>query len=212
VTDPTALGEQALRGNGVALVREREIAARVQSALSRLYSLDALEDVRDFIQPADDGERETLFLRESDDGVEVALRLAPFARTKDGVHLDSVCQLIEGVSHFVYLAERAKSGRPSTQLELEIQAEVDKYVVLAASLRPFDVASSGDLRSRLYERVSYLHDASSETGERYRIANAVAKRFVHRLERDYLAHGRIRELRHALHAFFRMGQADKIRA
>jgi hypothetical protein len=199
-----------LRGNGVELVREREMARRVQGALARLYALDASVDVRDFIEPAGAGERETLFLRECGDGVEVSLRLAPLA-SESSVDLDGVCQLIEGVSHFVYIAERAKAGRPATQLELEIQAEVDKYVVLAAALDRLDVRSSERLRDRLYDRVSYVHDEGSEFGDRYRMANAVAKRFTRRLECDYLARRRIVEMREALRVFFRMGQQDKLR-
>lgn len=215
---------ELLRGNGVELVRERELARRVQSALSRLYSLDATEDVRDFIERADEGERETLLVRESAEGLEVALRLAPIMRCADEpgsgngsqscnrLALDGVCQLIEGVSHFVYLAERAEAGRQTTQLELEIQAEVDKYVVLAAATRNLDVEASERLRERLYERVSFTHEANTDCGDRYRVANEVAKRFTRRLEREYLARWRIGELQHALRAFFRMGQSDKLRA
>ena len=35
---------------------------------------------------------------------------------------------VEGVSHFIYAAICARAERPVTQLELELQAEVDKYV------------------------------------------------------------------------------------
>lgn len=223
---PRQATTELLRGNGVELVRERELARKVQSALSRLYSLDATEDVRDFIERADEGERETLLVRESAEGLEVALRLAPIMRSADEpgsgdgtgsqsgnrLALDGVCQLIEGVSHFVYLAERAEAGRQTTQLELEIQAEVDKYVVLAAATRNLDVDASERLRERLYERVSFTHEANTDCGDRYRVANEVAKRFTRRLEREYLARWRIGELQHALRAFFRMGQSDKLRA
>lgn len=226
-----ASDENRLRGNGVALVREREMARKVQSALSRLYSLDTTCDVADYIESADEGQRETLLVRESADGLELSLRLAPvfgFATPpRDGadeqneregsaarrdLHLDSVCQLIEGVSHFVYIAERANSGRSTTQLELEIQAEVDKYVVLGSSLRNLDVRTSERLRARLYDRVTYMHEADSEVGERYRVANEVAKRFTRHLEREYLAKWRIPHMRQALRSFFRMGQTDKLRA
>src|SRR5437762_13493477 len=36
---------------------------------------------------------------------------------------------LEGVSHFLYLAWNAGHDRPVSLLELEMQAEVDKYVV-----------------------------------------------------------------------------------
>jgi hypothetical protein len=94
---------------------------------------------------------------------------------------------------------------------MELQAEVDKYVVLAASLGVIDLRSSARLRARLYDEVSFSHDAETELGERYRMANALAGRFVRRLERDYLAARRYPEMHASLRAFYRMGQEEKLR-
>jgi len=95
---------------------------------------------------------------------------------------------------------------------MELQAEVDKWVVLAASLRdPLDVDRSADLRSRLYECVSFEHDESSELGQRYRVANDAAHRFVRRLERDYVGRARFGEMRAELRRFFHEGQEEKLR-
>jgi hypothetical protein len=205
----------ALDGNGAGLVRERALAGAVQRALERLYQLDRGADVGAFVTSANGDEREVLLVREADGAMEIALRLPALARKEfDGAidaDLDPLCQLIEGVSHFVYLADRARHGRAATQLELELQAEVDKYVVLAASLGAIDPASSARLRTRLYEHVSFVHDPESPLGERYRIANDLAARFVRRLEREYLGTRRYRELHHVLRLFYRMGQEEKIR-
>ena len=197
-----------LDGNGAGLVREIALATRVQHALERLYRLERAADVDDFVTPAEHGEREALFVRESDDGVlEMQLRLPPLAGG-----LDPICQIIEGVSHFVYLADRAARGREATQLELELQAEVDKYVVLAASVAGFDEVASRRLRARLYDDVSFEHDADTELGERYRIANDYARRFTARLEREYLSRARFAELHAELRRFFHLGQGAKLRA
>jgi hypothetical protein len=126
--------------------------------------------------------------------------------------LDPVCQIIEGVSHFVYLADRAAREREATQLELELQAEVDKYVVLAASLPGFDEVVSRKLRARLYDDVTFTHDAETELGERYRVANGYARRFTARLERDYVSRARFGELHRELRRFFHLGQNEKLRA
>jgi hypothetical protein len=198
-----------LEGNGAGLVREIALASRVQHALERLYRLDRSADVDDFVVGADDGEREALLVRHAEDGVmELSLRVP---RLGDGT-LDPICQIIEGVSHFVYLADRASRQREATQLELELQAEVDKYVVLAASIDGFDEARSKQLRERLYESVSFVHEADSAEGERYRVANTCARRFTARLERDFVARARFGELHGALRAFFHMGQGEKLRA
>jgi hypothetical protein len=203
-------GERKLEGNGVELVRERALAAKVQAALERVYELDRVADVGDYLHEAEEGERETLLLRHADDGaLEVSLRL-PVLEGEAG--MDALCQIIEGVSHFVYVVERARVQREATQLELELQAEVDKWVVLAASMREgLDVARSAALRARLYERVVYGHDEGSELGQRYRVANDAAHRFVRRLERDYVGRARYGELRTELRRFFREGQEAKLR-
>ena len=211
-------GERALAGNGAGLVREIALASRIQRGLERLYQLDRGADLDAFVTGAEDGERETLFVRESDEGLELLLRVprlhgsANAVVDVEGAGLDPLCQIIEGVSHFVYVADRASRGRETTQLEMELQAEVDKYVVIASALRDFDEHTSRRLRERLYEAVSYLHDEDTVEGERYRLANASARRFVARLERDYIARARYGELQGALRRFFHMGQGEKLRA
>lgn len=203
-----------LAGNGAGLVREIALAGRIQSGLERLYRLDRAADVDAFVMRAEEGEREALFVREAEDGVlEMRLRLPALEGAfSSGDRLDPVCQIIEGVSHFVYLADRAARNREATQLELELQAEVDKYVVLAASLDGFDEVASKKLRARLYDEVSFEHDADTELGERYRVANDYARRFTARLERDYVSRARFGELHKELRRFFHLGQGEKLRA
>jgi hypothetical protein len=206
-------GEQNLAGNGVALVRARALAARVQAGLERLYHLDRVVDVEDHILGVAPDRREALLLREATDGT---LEIGVWLPELEGAGgLDAHCQIIEGVSHFVYVVERARTGRAATQLELELQAEVDKWVVLAASIHAFDARRSARLRARLFEDFVFLHDETSETGrelaERYRVANDVAHRFVRRLERDYVQRSRFAELRAQLRLFFHIGQEGKLR-
>jgi hypothetical protein len=207
------VSREHLAGNGALLVRERALAGRVQRALEALYQLDRVADVHDFVTAAtaEDGEgREALLVREPGDGtLEVSLRLPELG---DEGRLDPLCQIIEGVSHFVYLTERAQAEQSTTHLELEIQAEVDKYVVLAASVRDLDARASAQLRARLYEGATYAHDEASEIGARYRLANDAAHAFVARLERMHLATRSFGALRSELRRFFRAGQEEKLRA
>jgi hypothetical protein len=206
-----------LEGNGAGLVRERALATAIQGGLERLYQLERTADVDAFVAPATSGEREALIVRMADDGaVEMSLRLPLLGRGEFDVladgDLDPLCQLIEGVSHFVYLAARAHEHRETTQLELEVQAEVDKYVVLVAALGVLDAPRSVRLRGRLYEEVSFSDGAETELGARYRTANRAAARYVERLERSYVRVGRFHELHCELRRFYRMGQEEKLRA
>jgi hypothetical protein len=196
----------SLRGFGVDIVREREVACKVQGSIEAFYGLERVADVAHYVT-ASDG-REKLYVHDEGDGV---VRLA-LEIPKLGGGLDGLCQIIEGVSHFVYVATRAAQDRRATALELEMQAEVDKYVVLAGDIESLDVARSAALRERLFERVAFADAAGSELGERYRVANRTALRFLRRLERTHVASRRFGELRRELNVFFRSGQEGKLRA
>jgi hypothetical protein len=159
--------------------------------------------VRGFVREVSEREgRESLLLRESCGELEMAL-VVPRVAANDHDHF---LQLVEGVSHFVYVANRARQELPSTQLELELQAEVDKFVLLVLEQLPYDRAEAFEVHARLYEDVRYLHEPGTELGDRYRTANDLAARFVRRL----LAFGPS-ATHTALRRFYRAGQTDKIR-
>jgi hypothetical protein len=206
-------GRRRSTADCASLRREVALATRVQAGLERVYRLERMADVGDFVSRAEAGAREALLVREAADGaVELRVHLPPLdGDARRAQPLDVLCQIIEGVSHFVYVSDRARVDRGATQLELELQAEVDKWVVLAASMNAFDVDRSAALRSSLYERIAIVHDETTELGERYRVANDVAHRFVRHLERDYVQRGRFQELRERLRTFFRLGQEEKLR-
>lgn len=176
---------------------------RLQRRLERFYHLEETPDVRGFVrESAGDAEREALLLRESEGELEMALVVPSTVANEN----DDWLQLAEGVSHFVYVANRARQELPSTQLELELQAEVDKFVLLVLEHLPFDHADAFEVHSRLYERVRFLHAAGTELGDRYRTANDLAARFVRRLMSCGPA-----ATHTTLRRFYRAGQAEKIR-
>ena len=111
----------------------------------------------------------------------------------------------------MYVADRARRALPATQLELELQAEIDKYMLLVLSKESFDVALAQLLHAQLYEHVRFAHPEGTELGDRYRLANHLAARFVRKMEIRYAKKGRRGELRDAMARFYGMGQADKIR-
>ncbi|WP_437323901.1 hypothetical protein [Sorangium sp. So ce381] len=218
-------------------MRGATFPARIQQHLARTYALDDAPVVDDFIQLTDGSAREALLIRHAggDGGdIEVALHLPRRAitRGREGT-LDEICQIVEGVSHFLYVAERARRELPATQLELELQAEVDKYVLLvhgdlADEVEPpgpplrrrheaapsgagrFEPERAARIRAHLFERVTFMDPPGTETGDRYRIANDLAARFAGRLEAEFARHGRHAELLAALRRFYAAGQTEKI--
>jgi hypothetical protein len=183
----------------------REKLRALQQALERFYELEGAPDVSLFARPGDGDMRETLILREREDGLEVALLLPELDdATLEPGPSDAWLQLAEGVSHFVYVAERVRRGLPATLLELELQAEVDKFVLLTFATHPSHDPHA--LHESLYENVRFLHPPDSELGGRYRMANDLAARFVARLVAREDAASALTILRR----FYRAGQAEKI--
>ena len=158
---------------------------------------------------AEGGAREAVRIRQARDGaLEIEIRTPPLCSAR---RLDTICQLIEGVSHFVHVADRARRRLPTTQLELELQAEIDKYMLLVLSRKSFDPEHAQLLHAQLYERVRFAHPEGTVLGDRYRLANHLAAAFVRKMEVRYAKKGRRGELRDAMVRFYGMGQADKIR-
>jgi hypothetical protein len=182
------------------------LLSRTQRDLERLYELEPGPEITAFVQFDEAHAHETVVVRQHEHDVELAVLLpadlAPGATRLD----DASLQVIEGASHFVLLSERARTELPATQLELEIQAEVDKFALLVHAVAAGEVQLQR-LHHWLFERVHFLHHAKSEAGQRYRTANDVAARLCSRVFLRDVGEQRGQLLRR----FYRSGQAEKIR-
>ncbi|MFO1519361.1 MAG: hypothetical protein U1F57_06850 [bacterium] len=121
--------------------------------------------------------------------------------------LQKIGALIEGVSHFVYLTWRAEQDRAVTQLELELQAEVDKFVLL---LGDTSVSERHEFFHRLFSETPWRPDLNSAEKERYETAMKLATRYCHHLKSAYSlaqADAWLPEVR----SFYRKSQVEKIR-
>ena len=183
--------------------RQRELV-RIQRELELFYGLERAPNVTRFVREGDQGSREVVLLRETHDELELALVLPPESKAipVGGALSDVWLQVAEGVSHFLYLVERARVSLPVTKLELELQAEVDKFVLSLG----FCPDSARGLLDRLFDSPQFLDPEDSEAGERYRLAHHLAARFVSRV---VVANDRGRA-QGRLRSFYRAGQAEKI--
>jgi len=207
--------------------------ASLQSALTEIYDLPVTPDVRDFLMTERAGlasvddrraSDEQLIVAEDGDTLSMALyidaavlerleRSDPFAGlTQD--NLADYLTVAEGVSHFVYVAWNTGYDKPVTLLELELQAEVDKYVLCAWLLRE---QGSGrfprELHRTLFERARIDAVAAAGRLGLYHMASSYAARFCRRvaalLERK--RHGVTRDLMAELRRFYRWGNVRKLR-
>ena len=184
--------------------RQRELR-RIQQRLERYYGLEHAPSVTRFVREGDQGSREVVLVRETNDELELALVLPPESRQipEGGALSDVWLQVVEGVSHFIYLAERARMRLPVTQLELELQAEVDKFVL---SLE-LNTDSARAVLERMFDRPRFLDEAGTEAGERYRLAHHLAARFAARV----IVENDSARAQATLRSFYRAGQTEKIR-
>jgi hypothetical protein len=180
-----------------------QLLRKTQRDLERYYELEQAPDVTLFAAEAAPGERESVLVRERHGDVEIAVIVpAPGARERSG---DAWVQVLEGVSHFVHLVERVRTNLPTTQLELELQAEVDKFVLLSLEHGPWERRRLRRVQRRLYHGVRFLHAANTEVGERYRLAHQLAARLSERLMSMPPS-----DVRAYLRRFYRAGQEGKI--
>lgn len=117
------------------------------------------------------------------------------------------CLAAEGVSHFLYLCWNANFEREVTQLELELQAEVDKYLLLLDHVAE---ESRAHLHPWLFECCEFDEGLNEEEQNRYEKANQYASRYCMGLEQRYLRMGNTQEMVRELRRFYRKGHTQKI--
>lgn len=208
----------------------------LQGRLASLYDAPAAHDVYDFLvtdaaraaqlagraQPPPTDEQ--LLLAEGDDGLELSLyldaevlrRLAARCplRALDERNLADYCTALEGVSHFHYVVWNTDTTRVISLLELELQAEVDKYAsALSLMLEQRGGSFPAELFHRLFDAAGFLPELDREERARYEEAHRFAARFCRRLEERFLRRRRARPeaLLAELRRFYRLGSHSKLR-
>src|SRR5689334_2887423 len=116
---------------------------QVQDHLEAIYGFRCSERAKAYVLDEAAAEqlgagraREELWVHQEGDELSLGLYFAPglldeLSQKPFGnvvqLSLNSYCQLAEGVSHFLYLSQAALADRTVSLLELEAQAEVDKF-------------------------------------------------------------------------------------
>ena len=197
----------------------------VQRRLESLYALDEEAPVSDFLVDENAPEAiprgsRTLVAQRGDElrvGVvldgdvrEGVARSDPRVRL-DRTNLAALCTLTEEVSHFLYVLFCARCGRSITQLELELQGEVDKYLTAVSLLSvQNEGAVSRRLRDLLFRGYRLREELDGDDAERYREASRLAWTYCGYLESEFLRRARLLDLRREARRFYRLGQQDKL--
>jgi hypothetical protein len=207
--------------------------ASLQSALAEIYDLPATPDICDYLMTdraalAAFGEAratdEQLLVAVDGDTLSMALyidaavlerldRRDPIAELTHE-NLADYLTVAEGVSHFVYVAWNTGFDKPVTLLELELQAEVDKYVLGVWLLREQgDGRFPRELHRALFERARIDPTAAAGRAGLYRTASNYAARFCRRVGAlvGVQRRGVTRDLLAELRRFYRWGNLRKLR-
>jgi hypothetical protein len=205
---------------------------RLQTLLADIYDLEMSYDVYDFLvtdrevaETLDEQGRpvdEKLLIVERDDHAEVSLyldegvveRLTDHdpSRRLDTRNFADFLTAFEGVSHFAYYAWNASVEKPVRLLEMELQAEVDKFVATHLLLRRQGERAPSRLHRWLFDLPRFDDRLSPAELIRYRHANHYAAKYClklgPRLADELCRRPRLlRELRE----FYRLSQPSKIR-
>ncbi len=209
---------------------------RMQSLLAGLYDTPVEHHAQDFLLSDPQRLREVVgehdgplsdeqvFVVQDDGGVRIGLfidqrvldrlqRHDPL-QSLDDSNLHDFCTALEGVSHFHYLIWSFARGRSVSLLELELQAEVDKYATALALLTQQRAgAYPGALHARMFNGVSFLPQLDAASLHRYQEANRHAAWYCRALDQRYLHPRRLQPEKWLaeLRRFFRCGHQEKIR-
>lgn len=209
------------------------LVAELHALLNDFYDLDLSYDIYDFLTTDESiaaalstthrAPSERLLISEGGDEAGVSLYLEQELVDRlgrndpiEGLNEQNLADFwvaFEGVSHFTYYAYRAELERPVTLLEMELQAEIDKFVATAMLLaRQSGAPPPQGLHSWLFCATRFDPELSEAELERYARANHYAARYCASLW-PRLARGGIerdRELKPELRRFYRFSQPEKI--
>lgn len=202
----------------------------MQECITGFYGLEIDYDVYDFLitdrklarSLGAVGRRvdEQLLIAESDGAAEVSLYLEQdlverLERNDPTTNLNpdnlpDFLTAFEGVSHFTYFVYKASNGHCVTLLELELQAEVDKFVAASLYWQQQGEAVPSGLHSWLFELPRFDDALTPAEQERYEWANRYAARYCRKLGSQLHDIRGVGDVRRELRQFYRLPRQDKI--
>jgi hypothetical protein len=149
-----------------------------------------------------------------DDKVTANLRDDNPLRCLSDTNLAAFCTAVEGISHFQYLLWCFEHARQVSLLELELQAEVDKYAAATCLLmRQAYGRFHRGLHRRLFSQVGFLATLDAQGRQRYSEANRCAANFCRRNDERFLScrQPRVERWLGGLRELFRCSHHQKVR-
>ncbi len=209
----------------------------IQKIIEKIYGVETFLNVEDYVieEPLSCSQRPQprlkicspsskgcLFISQNEDDLEIAVYInretvsnLKGRNVLQDFHRKNISDFFlatEEVSHFVYAVWSAIHRRQITILEMELQAEVDKYItaiLYSGSINKGKIPAR-DIKRCLFEDSILQPDLQLDEKERYKNANRLAMNYCHHLESNYLKKNDLPSMMRDIRHFYRLGQNGKI--
>lgn len=209
------------------------VLTQIQAELASIYATPMPYDVQDFLitdaglaaaltpQHVSTNNQERLLVQGAEDDLRLSLYIDdavlaqlsaddPTALLHEG-NFAAFLIALEGVSHLNYVLWNGERDNPVTLFELELQAEIDKYVtctkLFGAQLGGIPAA----LHRVLFDSMQLDATLCTADRERYAEANYFAAKYCLELRRRFPGHHGQPSFLHELRAFYRLTRNEKVR-
>jgi hypothetical protein len=208
---------------------------KLQGELEALYGIELQHRVHDFVindpelasridnSPNARDIPEKLLIHQDGDNIDIALYLDAGLIQRleqndptEKLHDDNIHDFwlaLEGISHFLYFTWNVEYERKVSLLELELQAEVDKFILAALLVeKQFNGYIPPGLHYHLFQTSDFDARLNQEELIRYRDANYFASKFCSHIKERFLRHRHFNPLINELRRFYRLNHYNKIQA
>ena len=170
----------------------------LQKFLENLYRVQALPKVEDFLVSAselkkvlpDVDERPQVLFHQGEEGISLAVHFGDEIQDRieerglGELPFSDFLSVAEEVSHYIYLTWSASNERSVTMLDVELQGEIDKFI-----LGSIFFTEESHLFPRMFEEFEYEPNLDATRQKRYEKANRLGGKFCRSLGDWLTRHG-----------------------
>ncbi len=218
----------------------KQVVIKIDRAIKQLYNLDVSHRAENFIIEPNSAKSRTIPV-EAASGQQAAVIVKFTAKDPSNVdlgiyfgdqikadisrmesiepaqwphqELNALSVVAEEISHFHYLVDRFQAEQRVTQLELELQGEIDKFLLIFYLVQQ-TMGESRQLFETIFEQVFYRFtwagNLSDEQKQRYVQANEQARQFVKNFGDTMWGRRSQEQCLEYLRHFYRLSQTEKL--
>lgn len=190
---------------------KKTLLQNIQNKLLKLYNVDTVPCITQYLVDKDTLEdlnlydRPQLIIHKTHNDISLGVYLGDKERFEEHADLNDLnvyAYLVEEISHFNYLFWNIKHERPCSLLDIEVQGEIDKFLILAD-----EKGFSRELIKTLFGKYMLRGNLTQEEKTRYHFAHTLGKALIQDIFRQKLKRKKILDF---LRVFYRKGSVRRI--